>query len=428
MKKLLFLFLSGLLVLNAQVSTYSPYSRLGIGDLYLGNSVRNQSMGGISVGSSHSNTLNRLNPASYRRVALTTFDISAYSEGLQLETQEASTQRQTVGVNAMGFVFPTHFKTSFAFGLAPYSLLGYDFSNRYKQVINGNTETYQVNYSAYGGLNTFYLGGAVSIFRHIDIGLNVDYVFGGLNYRWNVTFPDLNNKYESAAFLKKVYQQGFDLHLGMQYTDTIRLGGNRTVAKGGFTFQKGASLNADQVLMGRSSSPFKANPDTLIEKTSSQQQIPSRIGVGIELEKYLVPGVALSATGYWSLGMDLTWQDWRMYKFFGEPQGLGQSIRWAAGGEWIPRVVSRNYILKMAYRLGGYVEKTPLILNDRQLNAYAVTFGLGLPFSKTASRVHLGMELGRRGTADRNLIKEGFIKLRVGITLNEPWFTRYRLD
>jgi hypothetical protein len=82
----------------------------------------------------------------------------------------------------------------------------------------------------------------------------------------------------------------------------------------------------------------------------------------------------------------------------------------------------------MAYRIGGNYEKTNLELNGEAIRQAGITFGFGLPFARTASKIHLGAEIGRRGTTSNNLISENYYRIRLGLSLNERWFMRYRVD
>src|SRR6188508_1889155 len=60
---------------RAQVSTSSPYSRYGVGDLAQGGFAKNLGMGGLSLGLMQPFNVNFNNPASYSSVLLTTFDV-----------------------------------------------------------------------------------------------------------------------------------------------------------------------------------------------------------------------------------------------------------------------------------------------------------------------------------------------------------------
>ena len=80
--------------------------------------------------------------------------------------------------------------------------------------------------------------------------------------------------------------------------------------------------------------------------------------------------------------------------------------------------------------------------NPIQLNEMAISFGAGIPIRRTFQEVNtdegrifkylallnLGFEIGQRGTLDNNFIKEKFISARIGITINDKWFIRRKID
>lgn len=416
--------------LFAQSLTNSPYSRFGVGDIQSINSVRNQSMGGIRYGSSHSYSINTGNPASYRRLAFSTLDISGFSEFLDMRTVTAQNRLHTAGLNQFVYAFPTRFRTTFAVGLSPYSAVGYRFQNQYTAQIDTQTVQYLVAYSGAGALNNFFGGAAVSLFKGLDVGVNAGFIFGNTSYSWNLTFLESStNGLNPVSYQRRLFQQGFNLNAGVQYTDTLNLKADRKmVVKGGLVYDQGARLQSEMVLISRNLNPNKVTPDTLSGITRDRVQVPRRIGFGVEIEKYLEPGAPLNQESYWSAGADVSMQDWSSFTAFGQNPGLTQSWRIAAGGEWIPRISSKIYVLKMAYRLGGNVERTYLSINNTPIRQAGITFGFGLPFARTASKIHLGAEIGRRGTTDNNLISENYYRIRLGLSLNERWFMRYRVD
>ena len=82
----------------------------------------------------------------------------------------------------------------------------------------------------------------------------------------------------------------------------------------------------------------------------------------------------------------------------------------------------------MVYRAGLRHENTGLIINNKSIEDSAVTFGLGLPISGSFSNVNLGMEYGRKGTKDANLIRENYINFIVSLSLNDKWFVKRKYN
>jgi len=62
----------------------------------------------------------------------------------------------------------------------------------------------------------------------------------------------------------------------------------------------------------------------------------------------------------------------------------------------------------------------------KDINKYAITGGVTLPFQKSninrMNSIDLGLELGRRGTIENNLIRQTFFNVRIGINFGDKWF------
>jgi hypothetical protein len=80
------------------------------------------------------------------------------------------------------------------------------------------------------------------------------------------------------------------------------------------------------------------------------------------------------------------------------------------------------------YRYGAYYETGNLKINGSSINKFAVTAGVTLPFQKSQinrmNSIDLGVELGKRGTLENNLIRQNFINLRIGINFADKWFAK----
>ncbi len=76
----------------------------------------------------------------------------------------------------------------------------------------------------------------------------------------------------------------------------------------------------------------------------------------------------------------------------------------------------------MNYRFGFHYDAGILKINDTRINEYGMSFGIGLPVSQSYSSVNLGIEIGKRGTTNNNLISENYFKFTLGISLFERWF------
>jgi hypothetical protein len=100
---------------------------------------------------------------------------------------------------------------------------------------------------------------------------------------------------------------------------------------------------------------------------------------------------------------------------------------------------SRAYFARTAYRLGGYYDRTYFNATElaadgtslgvgEAITTLAVTGGLSLPAVFPTARFDLGFEVGTRGTTDRGLVRDLFIKGSATINFGERWFRERRLN
>jgi hypothetical protein len=185
-----FVFLFLLLLsfsVRAQVSTSSPYSRYGIGDLQFGGFSKNLGMGGLAFGVSQPFNINYSNPATYSSLVLTTFEAAGRASMYELYTSSSAHAYQynaDFGYLAMGFPLKTK-KWGLSFGLLPYSSVGYDISDK-KLSSAGIEETHL--YEGSGGLNQFYVGTGFLLGKNLFAGVNAAFLFGTINQVRRVEF------------------------------------------------------------------------------------------------------------------------------------------------------------------------------------------------------------------------------------------------
>lgn len=214
------MFLAGLGGIQAQI-TFSPYSRFGLGDVFDPSSSRNFSMGGIGIGAYDGTTINRINPASYADIRLTTLDLSLFGRSSLQETNSNSGWRSTGGFHNGSFAFSNRGNFGFIFGLAPYSATGYDISSTSQVLVDSNSQNLTTNYLAEGGLNQFYVGFGVKFFKKLSVGANLVYAFGSTNFSWTSDFADAT--FQNVLIEKRINASGLLPQFGLQFGDTLKI-------------------------------------------------------------------------------------------------------------------------------------------------------------------------------------------------------------
>src|SRR5690606_25580707 len=85
------------------------------------------------------------------------------------------------------------------------------------------------------------------------------------------------------------------------------------------------------------------------------------------------------------------------------------------------------------YRLGFRYNRTPVSFRHQQINDMAVTVGFGFPlpetnFGATFSQFNISAEFGQQGTLSNSLVRERYININIGFTINDTWYGRRSLD
>jgi hypothetical protein len=412
----LFLLIIACLVSNSgrvgAQSVSSPYSVFGIGEITEHTLSRYYAMGSIGIGSSHSSSVNLLNPASYSDLVFTTIDAAGYYKYTRLKSSSRQTFLSSSGLQGISFVFPTRY-LAIAFGITPYSSIGYQVVQSSTLENQGQELRIQTARQGEGGLNDFFVGTSFRIKRRLNVGMNLSYLFGtAVHYRTSSMFSNITTIQDQYTI------GGLSFRWGTQYADTLKK--SRWVYRIGLAGTIQTNLRTDRT---QSLRVIDANRllllDTLIEKTNDNGVvIPAEIGWGVSIEK---PGKY-----YW--GIDYQQQNWANFRFSDYSENLALQYRVGIGGEYIPDLGSRQYLRSMAYRAGIRFEQTPIRIGNHVLRTTVFTFGLGLPIPRALSRVNIGFEAGMRGTTENGLLQESGFKVVVGLNFNERWFIRRKIE
>lgn len=204
--------------LRAQV-TLSPFSRYGIGDIFDASSTRIFSMGGMGVANYDHSSVNRLNPASYADIRLTTLDFSTFGSYHNQKSDSSTFTTGNGGFQNLSFAFSNKKNWGLVFGLAPYSSTGYTIVTNQQVLVDTTLESSVLTYKADGGLNQFYIGYGIRVFRGLNVGTNLSYAFGNTTFDWTNNFT--NAAYQTANIQKRVRLSGLIPQLGLQYGDTL---------------------------------------------------------------------------------------------------------------------------------------------------------------------------------------------------------------
>jgi hypothetical protein len=425
------------LIASAQITSLSPYSRYGLGDLGSSALAPNFAMGGFGTGFAERTTLNLQNAAAPAFIAKPVFDLAIRSSFLTLENSTASEKVHTTYINHFAYAFPITKRYTMSVGLIPLSRVGYNISDTYQ--VDDST-TVNLSYKGSGGLNKAFLGNAFDVINRKDstilsVGLNINYVFGTLDKQRRAYYPQADAYYNTREVTTTTLKD-FAFDLGALYSFYPNPAKSAKLTFGA-TYSFASSLRASQesltqtFLNSTSGSEFPIDTIRYVKDDRGEVKLPWSIGLGASVlfSEKLMLGVDYSTQNWSSFSQTINNTEIR--------DNLGNSSRLSFGLQYTPKqtIVYNTSILKFfSYRLGARTETTYLQLHNTSVKGYAVSAGLGIPLRKSnsGSKINLGYEYARRGTVENQLIRESYNNFIIGISLSpsasDRWFYKRKYD
>ena len=418
-------------------TTSSPYSQFGLGDYSESLLPQNRAMGGIGAGVGKSpdglSVINIINPASYSNIHLTAIDIGAYVNTVSLSrTGYSSETSNNFRLNHIAFGIPVSHRSALSFGILPYTNMGYSYQQTNQVALNrgpigvDTSVTQQSIYSGDGGFSKAYMGYGIS-FGNFSIGGNISYIFGKQKQLRDVVYPTLpsvlNTRIENSMSVG-----GFNYDYGVQYD--IKTSNDSHVTLG-YSGSANSQLNTTNnyvvshylLSTDGSGTPNNALDSTTYTSNQGKLTLPqiNRFGITYVKDSKLV------------LGADFKTGQWSALNINGTNAGLQNSQTIAVGGQITPNINSlHSYLDVIDYRFGFSYDNTFVVAGGQNIKQYAATIGLGLPIPNQTRtnfyKVNIAAEIGQRGTLSNNLVKENYINIHLGFTINEKWFQKYKFD
>ena len=397
------------IVLPAQNSTNSPYTRYGYGELGNRSFGAGRAMGGIGVGLRSSRQINPMNPASYSSIDSMTF-LFDFGATFQTSVYKDGTNKQNDmngNVDYMAMEFPLFKQMAMSAGLLPYSHVGYRFGEN-KTTIDG--QRYTEVFEGIGGLNLLYAGLSIELWKkRLSIGSNINYLFGTISH---VTRTDLLSSNSTTVTGSTVYKLNDAIYdFGVQYVQPLSKTDQLIF---GLTFTPEKKLKNDKYEMITNSS------EVLIDDTVSNKRSDSPNSYGIGLS-YVREHKFIAA-------VDFSFQEWSKASFLGEKDRFNNRVKAVAGFEIIPNLYSGHYITQVRCRAGlSYSNSYIKTMQGYGYKEYGVTIGAGFPISDERSFVNISLEYLKVKPDIKTMINENYFKVTLSYTFNENWFFKLKI-
>lgn len=421
----------------------SPYSRYGLGDMVSPYFGALDGLGGISNAYNRPSSINLGNPASLGFINTTAFEVGLYTDISWLNSGDDRGRYADGNLSHMALGFPLQnsinrltkikkspFNWGSAFGLIPYSRVGYSVETENSLP---NIDTVRFQYEGSGGLYQLFVSNGVS-YRNTSIGATFGYLFGNITQERRSIFVSTDNAFTNLL-TRETNMTGWVYNLGIQHQFILNNPDEEKIVNGamarrnktrltlGATFNNDTEINTAVRTLDRRYNGFYGF-DTIVNNANltAPTTLPMRIGMGVSIEK----------DDHWLLGIDYSMTRWSNYQNDLKPDSLANTFRIGFGAEYTPDANAYNkYFKRVAYRVGGYYELDPRVIDGEQISIIALTAGMGLPITLpkkgTVGHANISIEGGRLGY--NTAIGETYFKTRVAFTLNDnSWFYKRQFN
>lgn len=425
-----FFCLIGIAVLStkeAAAQDNSPYSRFGLGESSRSENAVNLGMGGVAQAYGDAQSINFVNPASYSRLQLVTFDVGVHAGSRKLTMQDGSSNAGFGTLSYLQLGMPLSPKWGLNIGIRPLTRVSYNIEQPEERTFFDTLKLNTINsFKGSGGIYQAYVGSGIG-FGGFSVGANIGYIFGNVTNATAVIFNDPNEAILPSRDMKRTSYGSFFYTLGLQQ--------NIKLAKD-LNLQLGVSGNLEQKLNAKR----ERLQETLFYDQSSQE-FDTRDTVKYtadERGEMIYPqsfggGIMLSKTDKYSFGIDYNTSKWSNFRNFGAIDSTQDSWRLSFGGQFVPNAQSfSGYWNKVTYRLGGYFGKDNVRIGGQEMNTLGFSIGAGFPVRRIMpamnqfTMINAAFEVGSRGNVET--LRETWYRLTLGFTLSDRWFLKAKYD
>lgn len=414
----------------AQGGTNSPYSQYGLGTLADQSQGFSRGMNGVGIALRRGNIANSLNPAAYSAIDSLTMIFDVAMSGQTTNFKEGGTRVNASSANfeyAVG-TFRLMPNVGMSFGLLPVSNIGYNYTTvNFLDITNG---TIYETYSGSGGMRQVFIGAGWHPVKPLSVGVNMGYLWG--SYTRSVATSNTSSSYINS--LAKVYTasvSSYDLQFGVQWEQSV---GRHDVLTLGATMQVGHKLGADPTCMIINANSLTNNRDTTTLVVNNGLSLPTAYGVGAAWNHRGKLHVEADATLQRWGSTDLPAYDSNSQSYALRSGLMKDRYKVAVGADYVPGATSRRYLNRVHYRFGaGYATPYYYINGNDGPKELSVSAGFALPLQNSWNnrgniRPILNISAQWVHASAKDLITENTFRINLGLTFNERWFAKWKVD
>lgn len=411
----------------------SPFSRYGIGLLSNQAQGFNSGMAGLAYGMRNGRELNFKNPASYSAIDSLTFlfDMGVSLQNGNFSTGKASTNARNASFEYLSMGFRINRGFGMSIGLMPVSNIGYNTSSEGTAFDGGITGdvTPTVTYTGSGGLREVYAGLGYAPVKPISFGVNVGYMWGVMNHVATNSYTDPNVQSLNRAYSSEV--RTYKIDAGLQWAQ--RVGKNNSFVLG-LSYGLGHKIPGSSYLFNqRILNSAVLAVDTLTAHNA--WSIPHTFGGGLTWQY----------RNKLRVGVDYNQQLWskaNQPQLFTTPNGQNtykatkdgycDTKRYTIGMEYVNDPEGLKWADRVRYHAGfSYGNNYTKIMGSKAPNTYLATIGAAFPIINIYNNrtfINVSAQYERVKPQVAGQITENYFRLCLGITFNERWFMKWKVE
>ena len=140
-------------------------------------------------------------------------------------------------------------------------------------------------------------------------------------------------------------------------------------------------------------------------------------------------GVAYVYDGRLTVGLDVTYQQWSKVSFMGNKDAFVDRTKIAVGAEYLPDPIGSSILKRIKYRAGAYYNNPYYKLDGvRASKEWGVSAGLSIPLLRSRSYFNISAQYARVNGQTTIFINENQLRVNIGVTFNERWFYKTRVN
>jgi len=409
----------------------SLYSRFGIGALQLHAGGQGTGIGHAGYALHSLQYVNPNNPGAWADQVLTRISAGFAYQNLVISDENEETSRLASGqLGGIQLGFPLiQRKLGIALGFAPFSRVNYNVANEGTLFAGDparpDTVGYNVNFFGSGGIQQVTGGLGYRFNPNFSVGASLNALFGIIDDGRETIFLEgpsaplfLDTNLETSTRLN-----GFSATFGALFSLQNVFAEEDYISVGG-AFTLPATLSAKRVTsLGQT-----LDRDTLGTTISGEIDMPWQLGMG----------VAYYPDNRWTISAGGKFAPWTNLRSTiplpgydsGTAQGLSDVVQLGTGIEFLPAGsdLLAAWPARVAYRFGISWDRA-YISPDRNMNIETTTVsaGFGLPTLIPGARLDLNMQVGMRGAAQADLVRDVFYRLSMSVNIGERWFQTPKL-